>query len=106
SYFILLVNLRQELAADVFATGSLAAHQATRRRNDVDAVATEHLRNVVRADVNPAARSRDPLQVRNRRSTARVIAKEDAHAALDAFAFDDEVIDVAFFFQDSGNFQF
>src|SRR5690242_16692922 len=60
-----LVDLRQQLAADVLAAGSLAAHQTSRRGDDVDTVATEHLRNVARADVHTPSGRRDTLEVRD-----------------------------------------
>jgi hypothetical protein len=46
------------------------------------------------------------LQVRNRRGAARVIPQKDANHALRAFALQDEVIDIAFLFEDARDFQF
>src|SRR6476646_4020531 len=42
---VLLGALRQKLAADVLAARCLAAHQTSRSGDDIDTVATEHLRN-------------------------------------------------------------
>src|SRR5918996_4930666 len=47
-----LIDLRQQFAADVFATRGFAAHQTFRGRNDIDAVAAQHFRNITRANVN------------------------------------------------------
>jgi hypothetical protein len=41
--------------------------------------------------------------MRNGRSAARIVAQENADRALDAFALDDEVIDVALFFENAGD---
>src|ERR1700753_74429 len=74
-----LINLRQHLAAYVLAARALARHQAARGRDDVDAVATQHLRNFGRAHVNAPAGRRDAREVRDRTRTARVVSKEDAY---------------------------
>src|SRR5436305_8159046 len=91
---ITLVNLRQHLAADVLAARALAAHQAARGRDDVDAVAAQHLRNRGRAHVNAPAGRRDARKMRDRTRTARVVAQEDADRAPDALALGDEIADV------------
>src|SRR6476620_8451666 len=101
-----LVDLRQQLSADVFAACGLAAHQTLRGRNDIDAVTTEHFRNLARSDVNAPARRRDALEVRNRRGTACVVAEKNSNRTLETFALDDEVVDVALFLQDAGNLKF
>jgi hypothetical protein len=44
--------------------------------------------------------------MRDRRSAARVVTKKDSDGALQTFAFENEVIDVALFFQNAGYFQF
>src|ERR1051325_3675951 len=44
--------------------------------------------------------------MRDRRCAARVIAKKDTNGALQAFALQDEVIDVAFFFENASNLEF
>src|SRR5260370_18933086 len=43
--------------------------------------------------------------MRNRRGAARVITQENSNHALDTFALNHEVIDVAFLFQNARNFQ-
>src|ERR1041384_4784177 len=89
-----LVDFRQDLAADVLAAGALARHEAARGRDDVDAVAAEHLRDFGRAHVDAPSGRRDAREVRDRRSAARVVAEEDADGALDALALDHVVFDV------------
>src|SRR5262249_54674028 len=42
----------------------------------------------------------------NRRSAASVVTKKDTHTALNAFALRHKVIDVPFFFENTGDFQF
>src|SRR6185503_12791676 len=101
-----LVDLRQQLAADVFAARGFAAHQPPGGRNDIDAVAAEHLRNLTRSDVHAPPGRRNALEVRNRRRTARVVAEENSNRTLETFALDDEVVDVALFFQDAGDLKF
>src|SRR5689334_23108249 len=102
----MLVDLRQQLSADVFPAGGLAAHQPAGGRNDIDAVTTEHFWNLTRADVHAPARRRDALEMCNRRSTARVVAQKNSNRTLETFAFDDKVVDVALFLQDAGNLKF
>src|ERR1700749_822277 len=92
-----LINLRQHFAADVLAARALARHQAARGRDDVDAVAAQHLRNFGRAHVNAPARSRDAREVRDRTRTARIVAKKDAYRSPDALALRDQIVDVALF---------
>src|SRR3954470_1781143 len=101
-----LINLRQQFAANIFATGGFAAHQATRSGHNVDSVTAEDARDVMRTDIDTASGSRHSFQVRNRRSSTRVVTQENAHGSLDAFALDYEVIDVAFFFKKAGDFKF
>src|SRR5687768_13306224 len=100
-----LVNFGQDLSADILLAGCLTAHQSARSRNDVDAVTAQHTRNLLRRDVHPAARSRYALQVRDRRSAARVVAQKNPNQALRAFALEDEVVDVAFLLEDARNLQ-
>src|SRR6185369_200406 len=102
----MLIDLREQLATDVLTACSLAAHQTFRGGNDVDAIAAEHFRNIARADIHAPTGRRDALQVRDRRRTARVVAQEDPNGALQSFAFDDEVVDVTLFLQNTGNLEF
>src|SRR5689334_23978830 len=96
----MLVDLREQLAADVFPARGLAAHQPAGGRNDIDAVTAEHFRNLTRSDVHAPPGRRDAFEVRNRRSTARVVAQKNSNRTLETFALDDEVVDVALFLQD------
>src|SRR5207302_1098794 len=91
--------------ADVFPARRFAAHQTSRSRNDVDAITTQHARNLMRTEIHSAAGPRHALQMRDRRRAARVVAQKDANQALRAFALEDEVIDVAFLFEDARDFQ-
>src|SRR4030095_11522699 len=108
SAFILhpLVDLGQQLSADVLATGGLAAHQALRSRDNVHAVPAQHLGDLARTDINAPARPRDPLQVRDGRGAARVVTQKNADGSLQPFALYDEVVDVALFFKDPGDLEF
>src|SRR6185369_15281560 len=81
-----LIYLGQQFATDILAACCLTAHQSSRRRDDVDAVAAEHLGNLTRADIHAPSRCRDTLQVRDRRRTARVVTQKDSHGFLQPFA--------------------
>ena len=59
----------------------------------------------MRADVHAPSWPRHARQIGNRRSAARVITQKYADNFLHAFALDDEVIDVAFLFEDARDFQ-
>src|SRR5215211_7238341 len=100
-----LVDFRQDFPADVLAAGALARHEAARGRDDVDAVAAEHLRDFGRAHVDAPSGRRDAREVRDGAGAARVVAQEDADGALDALALHDEIVDVALFLQDAGDLQ-
>ena len=100
-----LVDFRQQLTADVFFPRGLAAHQAARGRNDIDAIAAQHAWNLMRTNIHAPSGSRHARQMRDRRGAARVVTQEYAHHFLRAFAFDDEVIDIAFLFEDARDFQ-
>src|SRR2546430_1209274 len=99
------VDFCQHFAADVFLPRRLATHQTPRSRNYVDAIAAEYARNLMRAEVHPAPGTRHARHVCDRRSPARVVAQKDAQHFLRAFSLEDEVIDVAFLFQDARDFQ-
>src|SRR5258708_33864691 len=60
----------------------------------------------MRAHIDAPPRFRDSLQMSNGRGATRVVAKEDAHAALNTFTLYDEVVDVSLFFQNAGDFKF
>src|SRR6202158_2712442 len=101
----MLIDFRQEFAADVLFPRRLAAHQSARSRNNIDAIAAQYARNLMRTNIHAPSGSRDARQMRNRRGAARVVAQEYAHYFLRAFAFDDEVIDIAFLFEDARDLQ-
>src|SRR6266446_7752581 len=101
----MLIDFREQLTADVLFPRGLAAHQAARGRNDIDAIAAQHARNLMRTNIHAPSGSRHPRQMRNRRGAARVVAQEYAHYSLRALAFDDEVIDIAFLFEDARDLQ-
>src|SRR5688500_19420778 len=75
---VLSIDLRQQLAAYVFAARGFAAHQTFRCRNAIDAVAAQHFRNITRADVYAQAVSRHALAVGYRCGIARYVEKIDA----------------------------
>ena len=98
--------MRYNFSADIFLAGFFSTHQTFRGGNDINSVTAEHARNFGRADVDAAARARDALQMRDRRSALRIVTQENADREFDAFALGDEVIDVSFFFQNTRYFQF
>jgi hypothetical protein len=102
----MLVNLCQQLSADILSTGGLTTHQPFRRRHDIDTVTAKHFWDLARANVNTATGRGDSLQMSDRRCSARIVPKEDSDGPLQALALDDEVINVAFLFQDAGDFKF
>src|SRR5260221_6522016 len=102
---ITLVDFRQQLAADIFLPRHLTAHQSARGRDDVHAIAAQHARDLMRADINTPPRPRHSRQVSNRGSSPRVVTQKNADDLLHALAFDDEVVDIAFFFENAGDFQ-
>src|SRR5213083_453402 len=59
----------------------------------------------MRADIHAPSWPLHALQVRNRRNAARVITQKDADNFFHAFALDDEVINVAFLFEDARDFK-
>src|SRR5216683_5660526 len=100
----MLVNFRQQFSADVFSPRCLSTHQPTRGRDDVNAIAAQHARDLMRADIHAPSGTRHARQIRDRGSAARVVTQENTHYLLYAFALNDEVIDVAFLFEDARNF--
>jgi hypothetical protein len=42
----------------------------------------------------------------DRRRTARIVTKKDADGALETFALDDEIVDVALFLENAGDLEF
>src|SRR5689334_10292125 len=101
-----LVNLGQQLTANVFATGSLSTHQTFRRGDNVDSVSSKDLRNLSRTNVDASSGCRYSLQVRDGRRSSRVVTEEDANRSFKTLALDDEVIDIALFFENTGDFKF
>src|SRR5690606_9705437 len=100
-----LINLCEHFAADIFALRFFAAHQAFRRRYDIDAVSAEDLRDLAGADIYAAARTRNACEMRDRRSTFRIIAKEHSDHIFYAFANRRKAVDIAFFLKNTGDFE-
>src|SRR6266852_8689274 len=104
-WFNFLVDFCQQFSADVFAPRGFSTHQSPRRRDNVYAIAAQHARNLMRADIHAPSGARNARQIGNRGSAASVVTQKDAHNLLYAFALDDEVIDVAFLFEDARDLQ-
>src|SRR5688572_12697441 len=82
---ITLINLCQNLAADVFRLRTFAAHQPARGGNDVDAVTAEHPRDLASAYIDSASGARHSRKMRDRRGAFRIVAKENANHVFRAF---------------------
>src|SRR5215475_14437503 len=61
--FSLLVNVAEQLAAEALPACLLAGHNPMRRRQNVDAQTSEHLRNFRLRNVDTATRPADALDV-------------------------------------------
>src|SRR6266508_2920367 len=90
-----LIDFRQQLTTDVFPPRGLSTHQPPRCRDNVDAIAAQHARDLMRTDIYAPSGTRNARQICNRRGAARVVTQKNAHNPLYAFALNDEVIDVA-----------
>src|ERR1700722_8192237 len=98
-----LPDFAEDLAADTFAAGLTAGHDALGGGHDGDAQTTLNAADLVAAKIDSAARTGDALQIADDGLVVGAIRKinaDDLHAVL----FGRLVVrDVAFLFEDAGN---
>src|SRR5438067_1070839 len=98
-----LPDFAEDLAADTFATGLTAGHDALRCGHDGDSESALHTADLIAADVDAAAGARDALEVANDGLVVWAVLQvhaENLHPVL----FGGLVIrDVALFLQDAGD---
>src|ERR1700722_18708180 len=99
---MLLPHFAEQFAANTFAACLAAGHDALRRGHDRDAQATLNALDLVAADVDAAAGTRDARQVADGRFSAAIL---QVHAEDElAFLFLCLVVgDVSLFFQNAGD---
>src|ERR1019366_6531535 len=103
TYCLLLINFAEYFAAQFFLARLAACHHALGSGEDADPQPAQHARNLAVADVHPATRTRNALDLRNWRRTVSPVLQVHAQD-LAAFFFRGLVVrDVAFVFQNAGH---
>src|SRR6516164_5568147 len=77
-----LPHVAEHFAADTGLYGRLAGHHAARRRENARAQTRKHVRHVVAAEIDAAARTADPLEARDDALAARSVLEEHLERPL------------------------
>src|ERR1039457_1907635 len=100
---IALVDLAKPFAAHAFLARLAPGHYASGRGQDADPQTAENTRNLGVSDIHAATRTRNPLQVRNRRRVVGAVLQVHPQNLAAFFFGRFEVRDVALFLQDAGH---
>src|SRR5439155_5075212 len=92
-----------DLAADAALLRGPAGHQPVRRGQDRGAHASEYARHAVLARVDPAARFRHPLQVRDHTLTAAAVLQFDDERVERLALLHAKAADVALLLEEPGD---
>src|SRR5579871_332558 len=103
---LLLPDLAQDLAADIFLARGAPGHQTLGRGQNVDAHPSQYARHFRAADVDAAAGARNALDARNDRLVVGAVLQTHLDALTRAVLDEAETGDVAFVAQDGGHLQF
>src|SRR5271154_351570 len=98
-----LPNLAQQFSAHAFLARLPSRHHSAWRRKNVDPHPAQHPGNLAAPHINPAARPRHTLRLRNRRLVVRPVLQINPDDLVTLFLSGLEVRDVTFFLQDAGN---